>query len=325
MKNRYFLSLLLFWPVLCLGGEGGCASSSRTLLSKEDFAYIAGDIISEGRIVYSTKAQKQMDEYEITENDIKYTLRYPVKVEKNSLDDVTSKYVITGLPDKDGNQLEMWVSFEAQRKGQLTVDSVVPSFMKNKIPLSKAAFMRFINNYLDQKKLIYTIRTRKRMSEQNVNRSDIEHALKNPKKVGDGVAQKHAPGNVVYLRGETANKNLLHLGISLEKQGKIAVTTVGRILNEQIPSSKKDFIRFVSDSIATGKGIVYTRFARKRMDGLALTDEDIKHIFKHPIRIKKKSNGNGYHVLGKAVNGQRPLRLVIAFDEKIIVITVDIF
>ncbi len=184
----------------------------------------------------------------------------PAEVTKNRFDGITSEYNITGLPDKDGNQLEMWVSFEAQRKGQLTVDSVVPSFMKNKIPLSKAAFMRFINNYLDQKKLIYTIRTRKRMSEQNVNRSDIEHALKNPRKVGDGVAQKHAPGNVVYLRGETANKNLLHLGISLEKQGKIAVTTVGRILNNQIPLPRKDFIRFVSDYIATGKGIVYTRF-----------------------------------------------------------------
>ena len=435
MKNRNFLFLFLVMnPALCLRADDNCASNSRTLFPIEDFATIVGNYISEGRIVYSLGAQKHMNERGIAENDIKYTLRYPAEVAKTRFDGTISEYSIMGVPDKDGNQLELRVSFESQRKGpltvdtidtvvrslpkdgaylsfglsqedfvhvaedyigkgkivyspnaqeymrkhfvkrrhiertllspdkvtetlfdgitskytiagspningrqlhlkvsleaqrkeQLTIDSITRSSLKKHIPLSRDAFVQFIKNYLSNKNLIYTTRTRQRMSEQNISENDILHALKHPKKVGDRATQKDASGKVVYIRGETANKKLLHLGISLEKKKEIAVTTVGRILNDQIPLSREDFIRFV-DSYIGKKRIIYTRFARGRMDNSGLTEEDIEYVFKHPTRIERKSGGNGYHIVGQTVNGQRPLRLVIAFGEEIVLITVDIF
>ncbi len=321
MKNRYFLSLLLFWPVLCLGGEGGCASSSRTLLSKEDFAYIAGDMISEGRIVYSPLAQDYMDEHRVSKTDLEYTLRYPAKILPR---EDSNEYNIIGLSNRDESLLRLRVFLDGQGKNQLLVNMVKRLFPEDRIPLSKADFIPFISDSIAQGMLFYSARTRKRIEEYKISRNDIEHALKNPTQVGSKTTQHYGLGDTVYIMGEGAGKTRLQIGLSLIEKRRIFVTSAVRTLEDRIPLLREDFIHFVRNYTGAGKKILYTQFTQNYMNKLVLTERDIKHILEYPIKIEKKPGRDGYHITGRSANGEALLRVLIIFnsDEEIIVIAV---
>ncbi len=322
MKKISFLSLLLFWPVLCLGGEGGCASSSRTLLSKEDFAYIAGDMISEGRIVYSPLAQYYMDEHRVSKTDLEYTLRYPAKILPR---EDSNEYNIIGLPNRDESLLRLRVFLDGQGKGQLLVSMVKRLFPEDRIPLSRADFIPFISDSIAQRRLVYSAHTQKRMKEHEISRNDIEYVLKNPKQVGSKNTQNYGLGDTVYIMGEGADKTQLQIGLSLVEKGRIFVTSAVRTLEDQIPLLREDFMHFMRNYTGAGKKIVYTQFTRNYMNKLVLTERDMKHILEYPIKIEKKAGRDGYHVIGRSTNGEKLLRVLIIFDsnEEIVVLAVD--
>ncbi len=322
MKKIHFLSLLLFWPVLCLGADQNCASSSRTLLSSEDFAYIAGDYIDEGKIVYSSHVQGRMDEGEIGENDIERVLRYPYRVKARP--DGINKYNVIGQVEKDGSQLRIEVFLEPQGpQKQLMAFSVIRTLQKNRIPLQKEDFIPFVGDYLDREKLAYSVYAQRRMGEKGVTQSDIEHVLKNPIEVGNKTAmQNYSLDSKIYVRGVTDDGKELHLGLASKGEKLVVVTSVNRILNDQVPSEKKDFIRFIRDYLAAEKRIVYTQRAQERMGKLAIGEVDIEHTLKHPVRIIYRSNHKGYYILGQTVNG-RPYHLMLSFDGRVVVFSMD--
>ena len=317
MKKISFL--LFFWPALCLAVEDNCASNSRALLSPQDFAYIAGDYIDEGKIVYSPITQKHMDQERISGSDIEYTLRYPAKILPRNL----NQHTIIGSPNRDGSQLRLLVSLDVQGERQLIVNTVKLLLPEDQIPPSKADFVSFISDFIDRRALIYPTHVRRRMNEKKISASDIEYVFRNPTKVGNKTTQNYAPGDTVYIRGESADK-ILYIGITLMEKGRIGIISIRRILDDQIPLEREDFMRFMNNYIGAGKKIIYTRLARDRMDDLAFTEDDVQHILKYPIETERKTGRNGYQVMGQTAN-RVGLQLVISFndDKQIIVVAVD--
>ena len=322
MKKVHFLILLLFWPALCLGADQSCASSSHTLLSSKDFAYIAGDYIDEGKMIYSSHARGRMDEGGIGENDIERVLRYPYRVKARP--DGINKYNVIGQAEKDGSQLRIEVFLEPQGpQKQLMVFSIIRTLQKNRIPRQKEDFIPFIGDYLRRKKLVYSLYAQGRMGEQSITQSDVEYVLKNPIEVGSKTAtQNYSVDSKRYVRGATDDGKELHLGLASRGEKLVAVTSVNRILNDQVPSEKKDFIRFIRDYLAAEKRIIYTQRARERMGNLAIGEDDIEHTLKHPVRIIYRSNHKGYYILGQTRNG-RPYHLMLSFDGRVVVFSMD--
>ena len=324
MKKISFLSLLLFWPVLCLGADQICASSSRTLfdLPKERFVSIARNYIREKKVFYSFRAQNLMHERGIGASDIEYALRYPLTV-KTRPNAGPNEYHIMGLTNKDGNQVRVGISFVAQGGGQLVITTVAHFLAKDRIPLSKADFIPFIGDFIEQGKLTYADRVQLSMRGQSITTSDVEYVLKSPVEVGNKKnMQNHTPDSRIYINGVGRDGNLLRVGIASIEGKRIVVTSVRRVLDDQIPLLKEDFIRFVSDYLGAGKKIIYTRNARERMREFTVSEYDVGHMLRHPVEIIKRPDSEGYYVIGQGV-GAKSLRLLISFDGRIRLITID--
>ena len=315
-KINFFFFILLISPILCLGGDDNCASNSRTLLPIEEFAAVVGDYISEGRIVYSLGAQKHMNERGIAENDIKYILRYPAEVAKTRFDGTVSEYNITGVPDKDENQLELWVSFEAQKKGPLTVDTintVVRSLPKDgtylSFGLSKQNFVHIARNTIEEGKIIYSPLAREHMNEHSVNQSDIEQTLRSPNKVKetrfDGSISEY---NVIGFPNKDGKQLKLWVSLDAQSKGQLTINTVTRYLpKNRIPLSKENFIPFINDYLDKKK-LVYTTNARRLMAGQNISEHDIEHVLRHPKKVGSKNTQNHAldgvrYIRGETANG----------------------
>ena len=319
-----FISLLLFWPALCLGADdnGRCVSSSRELLSPKDFAYIAGDYIDERGIAYSPHARTRMIEQRVSETAIERILRYPHGVQAR-LDGI-NKYNITGPTNNDGSFLRLGVSLEPQEpQRQLKVFAVIHTLQKSRIPLLKEDFIPFISDYLGREKLEFSLYSRQRMGEQSVTESDIEYVLRNPMEMGNKTTMRnYTSDSKIYVRGITDDGKELNLGLASRGEKFIVVTSVNRILNDQIPLLKEGFIRFTRDYLGAKKRIIYTQHARERMGQMAIGEDDIEHTLKHPFKITYRSNHKGYYVRGQTING-RPYRLMFSFDGRIVVFSMD--
>ena len=291
MKKTTFLSSLLFWPVLCLATED-CTPNSRTLLdlSKERFAGIARDYIRKKKIVYIPQTQTIIKEQGIRESDIERTLQNPSGIKARS--DGPNEYGVIGSSDEDGNQLHIAVSLES--RGQLVVIWISRHVrQRGRIPLFKDDFVPFISRYLDQKELIYSEGTRQKMREQTVGEEDIERVLRYPIEVGNQNMQHYTPDSVIYVRGTIPDGNSLRVGIVSEPGKRIRIIYVNRILDNQIPLLKKDFMHFISEYFGEGKEIVYTRHARDRMRGRGISEYDIEYALKNPVDVGSRAGPKG--------------------------------
>ena len=315
-----FFSLLFCLSGLCLAAEGSCASSSRTILdlSEKDFAYIAGDYIDEKKISYSAHVQMRMEEQKIGQGDIERVLRDPERVKAGS---DANKYNIVSKEVDDGSQLQLGVLLEPH--GQLKIFGLIRIAQKNLIPQSKEDFIPFIRHYLDQKKLHYALYSQQYMEEQGVTESGIEHALKNPLEVERKIImQDQNFDSKVHIKGVANDGKEWAIGL-FSTGKKLVVTFISPILNNQIPSLKKDFIRFIRDYLGDeGKKIVYTHRARERMNEFAIDENDVEYILKHPTRVIYRSNHKGFFILGPSRNG-RPYRLMLTYDGQIAVFSMD--
>ena len=321
MKNRNFLFLVLLMnPALCLGSDDNCVTDARNLLdlSTENFADIAEDYIRQGKITYTSRIQTRMSEQGVSESDIEYVLHYPVEIRPRRRDG-PNKYNITGLADKKGSQLRLGVSFGSQ--GELVIFAIMRTRQKElKIPLERENFIPFINGYLDREKFIYSANAGRRMEEHMITEDDVEYALKNPIEVGNKTAMQNHAFDPIYVRGQARDGKLLNIGVASSMGKFITVTTANRILNDQLPLLKKEFVKFISEG---RKRIVYTQHAYERMGELDITESDVEHILQNPLKIIYRSNDKGYYILGKTQKKKR-LRLMLSFDGRIIVFAMDV-
>ena len=326
--------LFFFWPALCWGDQLTCASSSRSLLddrallptvnlSLEDFAYIAGDYIGEGKIVYSPRVQERMNQQVITKADLEHALSYPTKVENRTVHGRPAnpnQYNIMGLA-KDGNQVRLGVAFDSREGGRLVVVTVAQTLSDKRmlVPstnLSKEDFAYIAGDYIRERKIVYSPHVQNHMDERVITRDDVEHALSYPTKV-EKRAEHGRPGgpggyNIVGL-GKEGNQVRIGVSLSSQEEGRLVVVAVARTLpNDRMPVSKEDFKNFVGDYIQEGRGIIYTRHARGRMREQRITRDDVRHALGHPSRVGNLNHASGPYVVGKAKDGNQ-LRLGVSF------------
>ena len=159
------------------------------------------------------------------------------------------------------------------------------------------------------------------MREQGIVESDVEYVLRSPLEVENRkTMQNYSPDSKIYIKGVDKDGNRLRLGISAMEGRRIVVTSARRVLDDRIPLMKEDFISFINDYLGEGNKIIYTRHVRERMDKLVVGEEGIERMLRHPVKIVKRSDR--YYVIGQGVRS-RPLRLIISFDGRIRLITMD--
>ncbi len=274
-------------------------------LSKEDFAYVAGNMISEGKIIYSPRVQNYMDERAMTKNNLEYVLGHPVKVENRAAPGRShglSEYKIEGL-DKEGNRVRMGVSLHSQEGGRLIVATVGQTLLNERVPVSRGAYRNFVKGYIQEGKgITYTRHARERMREQMIAKDDVKHALEHANKVGN---LTHTSGP--YMMGEARDGRPLRVGISFNSQeGKrLVVVTVAH---------------FVKTDAGPEQGkIIYSDYARKRMIERTVSESDVEYALRHPIKVGKK------YVMGLTKNGKQ-LHIGISSEswegERLVVVTV---
>ena len=306
VNKMTFFSSLFFWPNLCLGADDSCVTDVRTLLSPQNFVYIAGDYIDEGKITYSPSAQKDMTEHFVEKSDIEYTLHYPAEVKAHS--DDSNKYHVIGSPDKNKKQLRIETFFEAGGERGLVIARV--AFLQKRVSLS-------------EKKLKYTVNAGRTMRERKITQRNVEYILKHSIEMDAQTLRGNASG-ITYITGTYSGNRLLKLGIDLQEE-YIVVTSVERVFRDQLlPLLKEDFAHFMDDYFRAQKNITYTRRVENFMHRLGIGEDYIKYALRNPIKITKRPMLEGYCVTTQFERGGGELRLLIAFiDEQIHLIIID--